>query len=179
MHSTEENIAWIFPPLCSGTQLQHFMVEKNTTVRLGSPRHLQSQHSGPWGPPLRQGFSSSLNDGHMPHSGQLALNPQRKHPGIGPYWKFPFDWVPSDLEILCIYEISQPLWLGDITEQWRTQATLQKAQLWGSGAGCWRMAKTRCSAQQCLCENSNPPHTLIYGTVGKQLPEQHVPPLDY
>lgn len=68
-----------------------------------------------------------------------------------------------------------------ITEQWGTQATLQKAQLWGSGAGRWRMAKTRCSARQCLCENSNPSPSswLIYGTVGKQLPEQHVPPLDY
>lgn len=36
--------------------------------------------------------------------------------------------VPSDLEI-CIYEISQPLWPGDVMGQWRMQGTLQKAQL--------------------------------------------------
>lgn len=102
--------AWICPPLCSGTQLQHFMVEENTTVCLGSPRHSQSQHSGPWGPPLRQGFPGSLNDGHTPQSGQLALNPQRKRPGIGPYWKFLFNWVVDDLK--------GPFWLGNPLRLW-------------------------------------------------------------
>lgn len=91
-------------------QLQHFMVEENTTVCLGCPHHSQSQHSGPWGPPLRQGFPSSLNDGHMPQCGQLSLNPQRKCPGIGPYWKFPFDWVVDDLK--------GPFWLGNPLRLW-------------------------------------------------------------
>lgn len=66
--------------------------------------------------------------------------------------------VPSDLEIFCSYEISQPLWPGDITGQWRTQGTLQKAQL---GDGDWGWALTYCQdpllySAPCLCENSNP-----------------------
>lgn len=190
VHSTEENIAWIFPPLCSRTQLQHFMVEENTTVHLGSPCHSQSQHFGPWGPLLRQGFPGSLNDDHMPQSGQLALNPQRKRPGIGPYWKFLFDWVVDDLK--------GPFWLGNPLrlsmksvnpcgretlqnsgERRQHYRKLSSGEV-GLGADAWpRPAAPHGSVFVKIVTLSPRPPGLIYGTVGKQLPEQHVPPLDY
>lgn len=80
--------------------------------------------------------------------------------------------VPSDLEILGIYEILPPLLPDD-------GGDLMGVDTRGVGWGWGNDAFPRLTALrwQCLCENSNFFFFLIYVTVGKQPPEQAVPPL--